>query len=186
MSEDLLAATEAIMTVADSPVSAQKLGLALEIDTARAQELLVNLAAIYEGGPDLPPRGMRLREAAGGWRMYSAPRYAAVVEKFVLEGASARLTQAALETLAIVAYRQPVTRGRISAIRGVNVDGVMRTLLTRGLIESVGTEGPGGANLYQTSTYFLEAMGLRDLGELEPLAPYLPELDDLDDLEDPR
>ena len=107
-----------------------------------------------------------------------------MVEAFVLDGQQARLTQAALETLAVVAYKQPVSRARVSAIRGVNVDGVMRTLLTRGLVEEAGEDHSTGAHLYRTSAYFLERIGVTSLDELPELAPYLPDLEDLDDLED--
>jgi len=118
---------------------------------------------------------------AGGWRFYTREEYAAVVEGFVLEGQQARLTQAALETLAVVAYKQPVARARVSAIRGVNVDGVMRTLLARGLVEEAGRDGDHGATLYRTTTYFLERIGVQSIDELPELAPYLPDLDDLED-----
>ena len=130
------------------------------------------------------PRGFELRHAGEGWRIYSAPAYADVVGRFVLDGQSARLTQAALETLAVVAYRQPVTRGQVSAVRGVNVDGVMRTLTARGLVVEVGTEPTSGALLYGTTGYFLERMGLSSLDELPPLAPYLPEIDALEGVDD--
>jgi segregation and condensation protein B len=109
---------------------------------------------------------------------------APVVEAFVLDGQQARLTQAALETLAVVAYRQPVSRARVSAIRGVNVDGVMRTLITRGLVEEAGTDHSSGAHLYRTTSYFLERIGVGSLDDLPELAPYLPDLNDLGDLED--
>ncbi len=118
---------------------------------------------------------------AGGWRFYTREEFAPVVEAFVLEGQQARLTQAALETLAVVAYKQPVSRARVSAIRGVNVDGVMRTLLTRGLVEEAGQDGEHGSMLYRTSSYFLERIGITSLDELPELAPYLPEMDDLED-----
>ena len=114
---------------------------------------------------------------AGGWRFYTRAEYAAAVERFVLDGQQARLTQAALETLAVVAYRQPVSRSRVSAVRGVNCDGVMRTLLQRGLVEEAGAEPETGAILYRTTNYFLERMGLRGLDELPELAPFLPEAD---------
>jgi len=125
-----------------------------------------------------------LREQGGGWRYYSHPTFAPVVDAFVLDGQTARLTQASLETLAVIAYRQPISRGRIAAIRGVNVDGVVRTLVSRGLIEEAGQDPDGGANLYRTSAYFLERLGLRNLDELPPLAPYLPELDELDGIDE--
>lgn len=120
-------------------------------------------------------RGFELRRVAGGWRYYTRAAYAPAVEAFVLEGQQARLTQAALETLAVVAYRQPVSRSRVSAVRGVNCDGVMRTLLQRGLVEETGAEPETGAILYRTTNYFLERMGLRGLDELPELAPFLPE-----------
>ncbi len=126
-------------------------------------------------------RGFELRNVAGGWRYYTREALAPVVERFVLDGQQARLTQAALETLAVVAYKQPVSRSRVSAIRGVNVDGVMRTLLTRGLVEEVGTDQETGAHLYRTSSYFLERIGVTSLDELPELAPFLPDVDDFED-----
>jgi segregation and condensation protein B len=126
-------------------------------------------------------RGFDLRAIAGGWRFYTREDYDAVVQGFVLEGQQGRLTQAALETLAVVAYKQPVSRARVSAIRGVNVDGVMRTLLTRGLVEEAGQDPETGANLYRTTSYFLERIGVTSLDDLPELAPYLPDMDDLGD-----
>ncbi|MGZ5405480.1 MAG: SMC-Scp complex subunit ScpB, partial [Nocardioides sp.] len=140
-------------------------------------EALTALAAEY----DEQGRGFELRNVAGGWRYYTREAYAPVVEGFVLDGQQARLTQAALETLAVVAYKQPVSRARVSAIRGVNVDGVMRTLLTRGLVEEAGHDGEHGATLYRTSGYFLERIGVTSLDDLPDLAPYLPDMDDFDD-----
>jgi segregation and condensation protein B len=119
---------------------------------------------------------------AGGWRIYSRAEYAGVVERFMLDGQTAKLTQAALETLAIVAYRQPVSRARVGAVRGVNVDAVMRTLLTRGLVEEAGHDHETGAVLYRTTTYFLHRIGLSSVDELPALAPYLPEMDALEDI----
>jgi segregation and condensation protein B len=118
---------------------------------------------------------------AGGWRLYTRDEYAPWVQRFVLDGQQARLTQAALETLAVVAYRQPVSRARVSAIRGVNVDGVMRTLVSRGLVEESGAEPETGAYLYRTTSYFLERLGLTSLEDLPDLAPHLPDLDALED-----
>ena len=127
-------------------------------------------------------RGFELRNVAGGWRYYTRDDYAPVVEKFVLDGQQARLTQAALETLAVVAYRQPVSRARVSAVRGVNVDGVMRTLLTRGLVEEAGTDDETGAHLYRTTTLLPGAdRAHRRLDDLPELAPFLPEMADLED-----
>jgi segregation and condensation protein B len=168
---DLRPALEAILLVVDEPVGEQLLAQVLEqpVDVVGAE--LVALADAYtEQG-----RGFELRRAAGGWRLYTRPEYAAYVERFVLDGQSVRLTQAALETLAVVAYKQPVTRSRISAIRGVNCDGVIRTLVTRGLIEETGTEPESGAYLYRTSSLFLEKLGLDSVAQLPPLAPFLPD-----------
>jgi segregation and condensation protein B len=125
-------------------------------------------------------RGFELRQAAGGWRLYTRAECAGLVERFVLRGQHARMTQAALETLAVVAYRQPVTRGRVAAVRGVNVDGVMRTLLSRGLIDERGSDPDSSATLYGTTDLFLERLGLRGLDQLPSLAPLLPELESLE------
>ncbi|QCB93523.1 SMC-Scp complex subunit ScpB [Cellulomonas shaoxiangyii] len=175
-----LAALEAVLMVADEPIPAVRLATALALPTERVEALLDELAAEYRGERGGRVRGFELRRAGAGWRVYSAPAYGDVVGRFVVDGQTARLTQAALETLAVVAYRQPVTRGQVSAVRGVNVDGVMRTLTTRGLVAEVGTEPASGAVLYGTTGYFLERMGLSDLDELPPLAPYLPDIDGLD------
>lgn len=178
----LRAAAEAVLVVADGPVTCAALAEALGVGEARAGELLESLAAEYAGGGGAPARGFVLRRAAGGWRLASAPAFHDLVERFVIGGATSRLSQAALETLAVIAYRQPVTRGRIAAIRGVSVDGVVRTLCARGLIEEAGAE-PGGALLYRTTDEFLEYLGLDRLDDLPPLAPYLPEASALGEIE---
>lgn len=166
-------ALEAILMVVDEPATEEHLARLLERPRRAVADALRELADEYarEG------RGFDLRLVAGGWRFYTRPDYAAAVDRFVLDGQQARLTQAALETLAVVAYRQPVSRSRVSAVRGVNCDGVMRTLLQRGLVEESGTEDGTGAILYRTTNYFLERMGLRGLDELPELAPFLPEAD---------
>ncbi|WP_250447155.1 SMC-Scp complex subunit ScpB [Actinotalea sp. C106] len=165
-------ALEAVLMVADEPLPALRLATVLGLPTAQVEDHLAELAAEYrEQG-----RGFDLRHAGAGWRFYSAPAHADVVGRFVLDRQTARLTQAALETLAVIAYRQPVTRGQVSAVRGVNVDSVVRTLAARGLVVELGTE-PSGAVLYGTSPYFLERMGMTSLDDLPPLAPYLPEID---------
>jgi segregation and condensation protein B len=168
---------EALLMVADQPLDRVTLAAAVGYPVAEIDTALGELAGEYAADG----RGFELRNVAGGWRYYTREEYAAVVEAFVLEGQRARLTQAALETLAVVAYRQPVSRARVSAIRGVNVDGVIRTLVTRGLVEEAGHDGEHGATLYRTTSYFLERMGLGSLEELPELAPYLPEMDDLED-----
>ncbi|BDD71292.1 SMC-Scp complex subunit ScpB [Streptomyces violaceoruber] len=168
---DLKPALEAVLMVVDEPATEERLAKILQRPRRRIADALRELADEYA----VQGRGFELRLIAGGWRFYSRPEYAAAVEGFVLDGQHARLTQAALETLAVVAYRQPVSRGRVSAVRGVNCDGVMRTLLQRGLVEEAGTEPETGAILYVTTNYFLERMGLRGLDELPELAPFLPE-----------
>jgi segregation and condensation protein B len=175
---DLRPALEAILMVVDEPVTEVVLAQVLEQPTERISTELAALAEEYTA----QRRGFELRRAAGGWRFYTHPDQAVYVERFVLDGQSVRLTQAALETLAVVAYKQPVTRSRISAIRGVNCDGVVRTLVTRGLIEECGTEAESGAHLYRTSSLFLEKLGLDSVEQLPPLAPFLP--DDVDEIAD--
>jgi segregation and condensation protein B len=174
---DLRPALEAVLMVADQPLDEVALASAVGYPVGEVGQALAGLAGEY----DAQGRGFELRSVAGGWRFYTREEYAPVVEAFVLEGQRARLTQAALETLAVVAYKQPVSRARVSAIRGVNVDGVMRTLLTRGLVEEAGQDGETGANLYRTTSYFLERIGVATLDELPELAPYLPDLDDMEE-----
>ncbi|MGW0489894.1 SMC-Scp complex subunit ScpB [Streptomyces olivaceus] len=168
---DLKPALEAVLMVIDEPATEEQLAKILRRPRRRIADALRELADEYT----VQGRGFELRLIAGGWRFYTRPEYAAAVEGFVLDGQHARLTQAALETLAVVAYRQPVSRSRVSAVRGVNCDGVMRTLLQRGLVEEAGAEPETGAILYVTTNYFLERMGLRGLDELPELAPFLPE-----------
>ncbi len=175
---EFTAALEAILLVVDEPVAEMQLAQILEQPTERVAAALEDISARYTAAG----HGFDLRRAAGGWRLYTRPEYAAYVERFVLDGQSVRLTQAALETLAVVAYKQPVTRSRISAIRGVNCDGVMRTLVTRGLIEEAGIESETGAYLYRTTPLFLEKLGLNSVEQLPPLAPFLP--DDVEEVLD--
>jgi segregation and condensation protein B len=172
----LRAALEAVLLVTDEPVPAVTLAQVTERPTDEVEQTLRLLADEYVEGE----RGFELRNVAGGWRLYTRPDCAPYVERFVLDGQSARLTQAALETLAVIAYRQPVTRSRVSAVRGVNVDGVIRTLLARGLITESGHDEDTGGLLYRTTPMLLERLGLQSLDELPSLAPLLPELDELD------
>jgi segregation and condensation protein B len=163
---------EAILMVAEEPVASGLLAQVLEEPVAEVTAALHELASRYESRG----HGFVLREIAGGWRFYSHPDAAPYVERFVLEAENPRLSRAALETLAIVAYRQPVSRAQITEVRGVNCDAVIRTLALRGLIEPVGVdEGPGQAALYGTTQAFLERMGLRSLDDLPPLADFVPE-----------
>jgi segregation and condensation protein B len=168
---DLKASLEAILLVADEPVPPTVLAQVLELPRETITTALGELAARYTDDG----HGFDLREVAGGWRYYTRSEYAPVVEKFVRDGQEVRLTQAALETLAVVAYRQPVGRAQVSAVRGVNCDGVMRTLTLRGLVEEAGTDHETGAILFRTTSYFLERLGLAALDQLPDLAPFLPE-----------
>jgi segregation and condensation protein B len=167
----LRASLEAILLVVDEPVAEVVLAQVLERPREEIARACADLAACY----DRERRGFDLRKVAGGWRLYTREECAPVVERFVREGQEVRLTQAALETLAVVAYRQPVSRARVSAVRGVNCDAVMRTLTLRGLVEEAGTEPETGAVLFRTTSYFLERLGLASLDELPELAPFLPE-----------
>ena len=173
---ELRPSLEALLMVADQPMETVTLATAVGYPVDDVTAALEALVAEY----DEQGRGFELRNVGGGWRYYTRDAYAAVVEGYVLDGQQARLTQAALETLAVVAYRQPVSRARVSAIRGVNVDGVMRTLLNRGLVEEAGHDHETGANLYRTTGYFLERIGVQSIDELPELAPYLPEMEDLE------
>lgn len=174
------ASLEAILMVAEEPITPITLAQVMDLPVDQVLATLRELSQEYTQ----QERGFDLREVAGGWRFYTRPEHHATVEKFITEGATASLTQAALETLAVVAYRQPISRGRISAIRGVNVDAVMRTLTTRGLVEEAGVEHETQAILYKTTSYFLERLGLKDVSELPELAPFLPDIDMVDDVID--
>lgn len=185
--DELRSALEAVLLVVDSPISAEELAVATDQDRVRVREMLTTMAADLTAAGS----GIDLRFAGDGWRFYTRAEYAPYVEKLLLDGARSKLTRAALETLAVVAYRQPVSRARVSAIRGVNVDGVMRTLLARGLINEAGTDAQTHATTYVTTELFLERLGLASLTELPDLAPLLPDVDVIDDLgdeilEDPR
>ncbi|PID54423.1 MAG: SMC-Scp complex subunit ScpB [Micrococcales bacterium] len=169
--EDLRGACEAVLMVADDPVTVQALAAATRHPVEQVQQVLAELGTEYaEQG-----RGFELAQLAGGWRVLSSAAHADVVARFVTDGQTARLSQAALETLAVIAYRQPVSRARVAAIRGVSVDGVVRTLMVRGLITEAGTDESSGAHLYATTPLFLERMGLVSLEQLPPLAPHLPD-----------
>lgn len=175
-----VAAIEAVLLVATEPVSAQLLAELLEVNESRISELLQALEADY----DAQERGIELAEVAGGYRLQSHPAYASYVERFVLDDAPQRLSPAALETLAIIAYKQPISRAQIAQIRGVNADGVVRHLQTRGYVEPVGhDDGPGLAILFGTTEHFLERLGLASLGELPPLETFVPDADTVELLE---
>ena len=173
------AALEAVLMVVDEPIGTAELAATLEIAEPEVEGLLRALAAEY----DADGRGFELRNVAGGWRFYSRPEFADIVSRHVIEGQTARLTQAALETLAVIAYRQPVGRARVAAIRGVNVDSVVKTLVTRGLVEEAGTDPESGAILYRTTSYFLERLGIGSVAELPRISPHLPGLEAIADIE---
>ena len=184
---ELGAALEALLLVVDTPVTVEQLAVATEHPAYRVAaklQLMAEELATRDSGIDL-------RETGGGWRMYTRARFAPYVERLLLDGARSKLTRAALETLAVVAYRQPVTRARVSAVRGVNVDAVIRTLLARGLITEAGTDPDTGAVTFATTELFLERLGLTSLTDLPDIAPLLPDVDVIDDLseslgEEPR
>jgi segregation and condensation protein B len=176
----LRAAVEALLLLADEPMSIMTLAEATRTPVDDVATIVHELAAEYtEQG-----RGFDLREVAGGWRFYTRAECSPLIERWVLDGQQARLTQASLETLAVIAYQQPVSRGKVSAVRGVNVDGVIKTLLTRGLIQEAGHDGESGSILYRTTSYFLERLGISSLEELPPLAEHLPDLGDLEEVMD--
>ncbi len=162
---------EALLLMATEPMPTAELAEAAGLPEDETEQELRQLAAFY----DETQRGFELRRVGMGWRYYTRDIYADAIGHWLLEGQQGKLSQAALETLAVVAYLQPVSRGRVSAVRGVNVDGVMRTLATRDLIEEAGRDETTGARLFATTATFLEKMGLTSLDELPPVAPYLPD-----------
>ena len=172
---DSVRAIEAVLMAADQPVDPHLLAQLVEVPLDQVHELCDALATEYEG------RGFVLQQVAGGYRLASHPDMAPYVERFVLEGQSTRLSAAALETLAVVAYKQPVSRAQVAAIRGVDVEAVMRTLVQRGFIEEVGREGQ--AVLFGTTRTFLERMGMFSLDDLPPLGEFVPNPDVAEALE---
>jgi len=174
----LRAALEAILMVIDEPAGVEVLAQITNTPVVDVENELSNIAYELEEKQS----GFLLRQVAGGWRFYTNEECWPIVEKFVKEGQPTKLTQASLETLAVIAYKQPVSKGRISAIRGVNVDSVIRTLLNRGLIEEAGIEHESQSILYRTTNYFLEKLGINDLSQLPPVADYLPDMSALDSL----
>jgi segregation and condensation protein B len=175
-SVNVAGALEALLLLTAEPVTEFELAQAVGVPESVVAETLDELVAFYQE----TGRGFELRQVGGGWRYYTREEYGDLIATYVLEGQQSKLSQAALETLAVVAYTQPISRARVSAVRGVNVDGVMRTLLARGLIEEVGHDHESGAVLFATTSYFLERMGLKTLDELPPLAPQLPEVEELE------
>jgi segregation and condensation protein B len=174
----LESALEALLLVVDAPTETDALAAAVDQPVARVREALARMSAAYTEAE----RGIDLRHVGGGWRFYTRDVHAPYVERMLLDGQRARLTRAALETLAVVAYRQPVTRARVAAVRGVNCDGVLRTLLTRGLVHEVGIEPSTQGTLFATTELFLERLGLSSITDLPPLAPLLPDVDAIDEM----
>ena len=171
---------EAILLVADEPQGVVHLASALGAPVAAVRDAVEGLRADYAGEADGPERGFELREVAGGWRMYVREQYDADVEGFVLEQNPTRLSPAAMETLAVIAYKQPITRGAVASIRAVNVDSVVRTLLGRGLVTEAFTDPETGAIHYETTDLLLQQMGLGSIEELPPISPLLPDSDEDD------
>ena len=176
-----VAALQALLFISEDGLSAERLAAAVD----RTVEVTRAALATLHSRLDDPASGIVLREHASGWRLTTSSACAPVLERFVVDGHSSRLSPAALETLAVVAYQQPVSRGRIAAIRGVAVDGVMRTLVARGLVEEAGVE-TSGAILYATTALFMDKLGIKTLTELPDLAPLLPDIETLDGLDDRR
>ena len=177
--EALEAALEALLLVIDSPASEESLADTVGQPESRVVVALRTMAQKFTDRAS----GIDLRRVGEGWRFYTRDVYAPFVEKLLLDGQRSKLTRAALESLAVIAYRQPVTRARVAAVRGVNVDGVIRTLLARGLIEEMGTDPETTGTLYVTTELFLERLGLSSLNDLPPIAPLLPEVDTIDDIQ---
>ena len=170
------AAIEALSLLTDEPMPAIELAQITRAPLPEVERTLHELSVEYTE----QMRGFDLREVAGGWRFYTRSECSPLIERWVVDGQQAKLTQAALETLSVIAYRQPVTRSRVSAVRGVNIDGVIKALLTRGLIQEAGTENESGAIFYKTTSFFLERLGISSLADLPPLAEHIPDLADLD------
>lgn len=175
--DPLRAAVESVLLVIDTPVAPIDLARALDVEPEAIREVLAQMRDEFEARGS----GFDLREVEGGWRLYTRADYSDAVEAFLLDGTQTRLSRAAMETLAVVAYRQPATRAQVSAVRGVNVDGVMRTLLARGLVAEGGEEPATGAHLYVTTNLLLEQLGIESLDQLPDLAPLLPDVDLIDE-----
>jgi segregation and condensation protein B len=169
-------AIEAILMVTDSPISLVALATALEIPVSQVRDAVQKLRENYEGNEVTPAKGFELREVAGGWRIYVRENYDWAVKMFIANENPTKLSQAALETLSVIAYKQPIARGQIASIRGVNVDSVVRTLTSRGLVTEMYTDSETGAIHYGTTSLLLEQLGINSLDQLPPISPYLPDI----------
>lgn len=173
--ESLRGAIEAILMVAEVPLSIVHLATSLDMPVPEVREALLAVKADFDGENGTRPRGFELREVGGGWRVFVREEFEWAVREFISNENPTKLSQAALETLAVIAYRQPIARGQIASIRGVNVDTVVRTLLSRGLITELFTDSETGAINYGTTETFLETLGINALDDLPLISPYLPD-----------
>ena len=169
-------AIEAILMVTDAPISLVALATALEIPVNQVRDAVQKLREDYDGKEGSSARGFELREVAGGWRIYVRENYDWAVKMFIANANPTKLSQAALETLSVIAYKQPIARGQIASIRGVNVDSVVRTLTSRGLVTELYTDSETGAIHYGTTSLLLEQLGINSLDQLPPISPYLPDI----------
>lgn len=169
-------AIEAILMVTDAPISLVALATALEIPVNQVRDAVQKLREDYDGKEGSSARGFELREVAGGWRIYVRENYDWAVKMFIANENPTKLSQAALETLSVIAYKQPIARGQIASIRGVNVDSVVRTLTSRGLVTELYTDSETGAIHYGTTSLLLEQLGINSLDQLPPISPYLPDI----------
>lgn len=174
------AAIEALLTVAETPLSIVTIAGALEMPIQQVKAELDALRSEYDEANEGLGRGFELREVGGGWRLFVRQSHDWAVRQLVANENPAKLSQAALETLAVIAYRQPISRGQISSIRGVNVDSVVRTLISRGLVSELYTDGETGASMFGTTDLLLEQLGINSLEELPAISPYLPDQDSID------
>ena len=174
--ESIEGAIEAILMVTDAPISLVALATALEIPVNQVRDAVHKLREDYEGQDGIGARGFELREVAGGWRIYVRENYDWAVKMFIANENPTKLSQAALETLSVIAYKQPIARGQIASIRGVNVDSVVRTLTSRGLVTELYTDSETGAIHYGTTSLLLEQLGINSLDQLPPISPYLPDI----------
>jgi segregation and condensation protein B len=175
--QELRGAVEAILMITDSPVSMLAIAAALETPVNQVRSAIQELQADYNGENEGNPRGFELREVGGGWRIFVRQDFDWAVRMFVANESPSKLSQAALETLAVIAYKQPVSRGQVASIRAVNVDSVVKTLLSRGLISELFTDSETGAINYGTTPLMLELLGINSLDELPMISPYLPDAD---------
>lgn len=175
LQDDLHAAVESVLMVTDAPISLVALATALEQPVNIIRDIILELQADYNGEKEGRVRGFELREVGGGWRMYVRADFDWAVKMFVANENPTKLSQAALETLAVIAYKQPISRGQVASIRAVNVDSVVKTLLSRGLITELYTDSETGAVNFGTTDLMLELLGINSLDELPPLSPHLPD-----------